>query len=85
MDYRLFWVNEHSETLTGPISFDKSLKITTGQSESEIQAPMALVILFGLISSNCSEHDRGTGGLCAVGGDEPELKRSESSNLRETA
>jgi hypothetical protein len=37
MDYRLYWVNEYSETITGPVSYDKTLKTTRGQSVTDTE------------------------------------------------
>jgi hypothetical protein len=56
MDYRLFWVNEYSETLTGPVEYDKTVKVTKGQSETDTHQLSAEVgVKVGDLSAKLSE------------------------------
>ena len=56
MDYRLYWVNEYSEAITGPQSYDKTVKVATGQSTTDTTQLSAEVgVKIGDISAKLSE------------------------------
>ena len=56
------------------------IPIATGPG-SEIQAPMAIVILFGLVYIHCPEHGGGTGSaLCGWASEDERMKGENSMN-----